>query len=313
MAFLDETGLAELWALIKKQDKVDKWKLLNEYKTAGAYTFTVPDDVDELGVLVLGGGGSGGFSRNYSSSGYVALATGGGSGEMVQSVLSKANGDFSTGAALAVVVGAGGEGVAYNVANQNSYTQNGNNGGSSSFGSIVAEGGNGGQKTTNSSYTSNAGGAGSSGGAGQASDYCHVSTQYAPEVFALPAPYGMISHIQNYSSGYIYSNIRKFSNVVNRFDPGDGHIYCGAGGAAYSSSSSAYCWAQTTEERDRGHAGAGVYCAFSNDATAAGDATAPGDGGGGMANSRSSTSNFITYRSGAGADGLVLVYGRKKA
>ena len=294
-------------------NSASSFELLAEYKTAGSYAFTVPDDVDELGVLVLGGGGSGGFARNYNSSGYAALASGGGSGEIVQAVLSKANGDFSPGAALAVVVGAGGASVTYKASNQDNYRQVGNNGGSSSFGSVVAEGGNGGQLYTLTSTTSDTGGVKGSGGAGQSSDYCNSNASKAKSLDS-PAPYGMVSCIENYTTatyGYIYSTIRKSTAMtVNRFDPSDAHIYCGAGGSVYCCTSDARK-AQTTVERARGHAGAGAYCSYASDPIAAGNATAPGDGGGGMGNTRAATSNFVTYSSGAGADGLVLVYGRK--
>ncbi len=71
------------------------WKLLQTYNTPGAFTFTVPAGVIKLGVLAIGGGGSGGaIARRTSNS---TQATGGGSGQLIQRVVSVTPGQTISG------------------------------------------------------------------------------------------------------------------------------------------------------------------------------------------------------------------------
>jgi hypothetical protein len=111
---------------------------VQRFTTTGSSTWTVPNGVTSVDVLVIGGGGGAGHNSG-----------GGGSGGGVSS---------QTGVAVSgtvnVVVGAGGAGGASNA--------NGLNGGVSTFGSISTLGGNGGR-----GFTAGAGGASVSGsGAG---------------------------------------------------------------------------------------------------------------------------------------------------
>lgn len=227
------------------------WKLLAEYNTAGAYTFTVPDDVDELGVFILGGGASGGVAVHGDPTTVASIkgANGGASGGLKQIVLKKDIGDFEAMESISVVVGAGG--ISATVTTKGN-SAGSNNGGTSAFKSVVSE------------Y-------------GQTPDEGDV------------APYGL-DGIRKNAFGYGGRNI---------FDPNDTHIYCGAGGSAsskyHATNGVTDVKTQPTVERTKGSAGAG----------GGGNATAPGDGGG----ARVATSAPAT--AGNGADGLVLVYGRK--
>lgn len=265
-----------------------EWKLLAEYNAAGTYTFTVPADVDELGALILGGGGAGGLARGY----YNAYASGGGSGQLRQIIQKKEDGDFTNGEEIAVVVGAGGAAISYSkpssTNNSVAVGRTGNSGGSSSFNGEVANGGSGGQGY-GYSMDNYAGGAASSGGYGQPSDCPHIT------ITPCYAPYGLTDHFDG--THYAISRLAApGAGAMNIFDKTDLHIYCGAGGCAvYQDGKNT----QPVISRIKGSAGAGGY-------SLGGTATAPGDGGGAAASALSTdTAN------GAGADGLVLVYGRK--
>lgn len=255
------------------------WKLLAEYNEAGAYTFTVPDDVDELGVFVLGGGSGGDVALGYSSKAF--SANGGSSGGLVQRVLRRANNDFSSGDIVAVVVGKGGAGAK---SITGTYTKPGS-GQESSFGVV------------------------SSGTLGQPCD-ADISG-YEQDV---SAPYGFDAIMASKNAVPLRGPAYVFSyRGRNVFDPGDLHIYCGAGGSAcnLSSSSSKAYWAQPTVSRILGAAGAGKCYNGAVDPAYGINATAPGDGGGALV--------YITAyedrapaTGGNGADGLVMVYGRKE-
>lgn len=228
------------------------WKLLAEFNTAGAFTFIVPDDVDELGVFILGGGASGGVAVHSDPTTVTAIksALGGASGGLKQIVLKKIDGDFSSNEEISGVVGAGG--ISQTVTTKGGSAAS-TSGGTSAFKSIVSE------------Y-------------GQPAD-----------AEASVAPYGL-DGIRENAFGYGGRNI---------FDPNDTHIYCGAGGCAsnryHATNGITNGVYQPTVVRTKGSAGA----------AGGGNATAPGDGGG----ARVATS--VPATAGNGADGLVLVYGRK--
>lgn len=256
---LDETAIPdEVFSWIGKWGQ-SNWKLLAEYTVAGAYAFVVPDDVNELGVFILGGGGGGGAASKYN--GETASAIGGDSGGLAQVVLKKTTGDFASGESIPCVVGAGAKGAKAATGTKVDPTV----GGTSSFGGITSSG-------------------------GQPAD------GYS-QAYSLPAPYGLL-HVLDTPFGYSGRNI---------FDLNDTHIYCGAGGNAVSfqassnSVSSSFSSYQATVERTKGKAGAGTIDQGEN-------ATAPGDGGGAAA-----VSSYVPLATtgGKGADGLVLVYGRK--
>lgn len=104
-------------------------------------TFTVPDGVESVDVLIVGGGGGGGSRQ------------GGGGGAGGLRVLS--NHTVIAGASIPVTVGAGGIGVS---------EDRGQNGGDSSFDTIVAQGGGGGGSRNENKDTGLDGGCGGGGG-----------------------------------------------------------------------------------------------------------------------------------------------------
>ncbi len=102
---------------------------LEAFATTEEKTWEVPDGVEEVDVLVVGGGGGGGFQKDFNTAG----AGGGGAGGVVL-----AEGyDVDPGEQIDIKVGEGGEGEKQN-------TDYGEDGESSSFGSLVALGGGGG-------------------------------------------------------------------------------------------------------------------------------------------------------------------------
>lgn len=135
------------------------------YEVAGSYQWTAPDLADgkayKIGVLAIGGGGSGGIAQTATGSS-AQQATGGASGYTRAIVLEVAPGDTKS-----LVVGAGGK------AKTASMVSGGLTGGTSSFDGVTADGGSGGGGGASSVPSSN-GGQGNSG------------TQYGE--------YGRISH-----------------------------------------------------------------------------------------------------------------------
>jgi hypothetical protein len=119
------------------------------FNTTGSVNWTVPEEVSEIDVLVVGGGG--GAGKGDSGSDY--NPGGGGAGGLVFIE------DYSVvaGEEILVIVGSGGSG-------SSSTSTPGINGGNSSFGDLVALGGGGGGSMN--SRDGNAGGSG--GGAGNA-------------------------------------------------------------------------------------------------------------------------------------------------
>lgn len=286
---------------LEKLSADNSWKPLASYDVAGSYTFTVPNDVDELGALIIGGGGSGGAAKVNSSS-YYCCGVGGASGYLINMVLSKANGDFSTGQEIPVVVGAGGESVTNSTANNR---VNGNNGGTSSFNGITANGGDGGVGRWSGTNGAQEGASG-----GQCSDGVNMcdgaitSSSFAPYGFVdVQSVVASCGGYAEYVSQMVRKNGNHQTDAKNMFDFHDQHIYGGAGGCAQADSSGVY--AQKVVTRTKGSSGAGA--AAKSDAIA-GNATAPGDGGGAAC-----VYGNYTATSGAGHDGLVLVYGRRTA
>ena len=110
------------------------WRLLKAYKVAGTYEFEVPAEVYEIGVYMMGGGGSG--SVTYTTKGQSYYASGGASGYGKNVVFS-----VQPGQKIAIVVGAGGAPAVSKSA--------GNNGGSTSVNGVTVSGGMGGLLTQN--------------------------------------------------------------------------------------------------------------------------------------------------------------------
>lgn len=108
------------------------WKLLHAYTVRGSYVWVAPDlfcGTDYfIGVLVIGGGGSGASRKTNGSSSYLPKLTGGASGYS-QSIIRR----VAPGESINVIIGAGGASVT------DSFY--GNDGMASSFGAITANGG----------------------------------------------------------------------------------------------------------------------------------------------------------------------------
>lgn len=143
------------WVLLMKSDALDGWVLQGWCKRNKMYTelitssqsWTPPDGVKMVTVRLFGGGGGG-----------AGDATGGGGGGGGGNVASKTITVIS-GTIYPITIGTGGSGgVRY---------ANGNNGGASSFGTLVsANGGNGGTSGDNNSIGGSGGNGGSGGGSG---------------------------------------------------------------------------------------------------------------------------------------------------
>lgn len=140
-------------AVFNKLLEAMPWTLIQEYKTAGAYTWTAPDLYNgasyKIGVYMVGGGGSG-AAGTQSSSGNESFGSGGASGYAKNLILT-----VTPAQQIACVVGAGGVcGDSF---------QSGN-GGSTSFNNIVVSGGNGGNGPARDAADGADGGQGSDGG-----------------------------------------------------------------------------------------------------------------------------------------------------
>lgn len=212
------------------------WRPVESYKTAGTHTFTVPDIFNGsdylLGVLLMGGGGSGAASTGTYS------VNAGASGVLEQRVL-RVGTDVNIGDTVTVTVGAGGAAV---TASGTDDGKSGTAGGNSSFGTLLtAAGGGGGNISYNSTPSLPVGG-------------------QSPGAADGAAPFGGVYAI---SAGNSNNGLYPLSPcTINRFDNTDMHVYCGAGGMV----------TQSTIERAGGHAGAGAYQSTpAGSATAPGD------------------------------------------
>jgi uncharacterized repeat protein (TIGR02543 family) len=123
---------------------------------SGSSTWTLPDYLNSVRLLVIGGGGGGG----------AGIGGGGGAGEMVEASSFPVVG----GSSVLVSVGAGGAGG-------NASTQTGNPGQSSSFGDLVAHGGGGGGFNSSDPVSAVGPDLGSGGGAGFAGSLKPVATR----------------------------------------------------------------------------------------------------------------------------------------
>lgn len=290
------------WSPQRVQQAVRKlrtgWAQLAEYKTAGAFNYTVPAGVTKLGVLENGGGGAGGiYVRNAAdaaSSG--AFSNGGGSGEIRQFTIT-----VTPGQVIPIVIGAAGEGktLTSTASDQNGM---GGDGGSTSVNGIIARGGKGGRGTSSTANMTSGAIGGQSSAAGQVW-FGGAIPNNAGNIECGEPPVGGV-----FAGGEIVSQAANWSGVFrNIFDLFDLHVYGGAGGNGATNNYNNYGFSQTAIERAKGHAGSGVGLIRVSTPTVSNkiDATAPGDGGGAVS---LSAPTLGTYRSGNGAPGYVLLY-----
>lgn len=99
------------------------------FNVTGSYTWTVPNDVTEIEVLVVGGGGASGASSGQTGGHY--NGGGGGAGGVIHETAFS----VTPGTPMSIIVGAGGLGVVLG---------NGFSGSHSAFGELIAFGGGGG-------------------------------------------------------------------------------------------------------------------------------------------------------------------------
>lgn len=159
---MPSAALEQLYRLIPHP-----WKLIEQFTKAGSGTFTVPDLFEgedyELGVYLIGGGGSGAAAVRYPSDGSGAASGGGASGFGLNFVRT-----VSPGMTLNWTVGAGGAAV---TASSNSNAgKDGNEGGSTTFDGKTARGGGGGRYDALSGVTGTPPTAVVGNSGGQASD-----------------------------------------------------------------------------------------------------------------------------------------------
>lgn len=271
-----------------------KGKLIQSYTVAGTYTWTAPDLNDgadyEVGVLIIGGGGSGGATKVCGGSTLSRFAIGGGSGYARAIKLIVSPGDE-----FPIVIGFGGASAITAATSVNNAT--GNNGGSSSFNGIVALGGNAGY-ALDSAITYGANG-------GQASDCTDAAQQ--GQFYSRPhVPDKGITPL-NYSTG-LYAPISYPTMSINPFTGGN---ILAAGGAIQCRNIADWSGRVqvATEIYDDGGIGGAskvTYNATSDQSCV--NPTSVGCGGGaiGFSGPLSNTTNIAT--SGKGADGGVFIY-----
>ena len=250
------------------------WELIAEYKTAGSFTFTVPDGVTEIGVYMVGGGGAGGYLHLSSSSSTGATATGGASGYAKNVIMAVEPGEQKQ-----IVVGEGGI--------HGSATKNG---GSTSFGGITVDGGNGGNSGNTNNYAAGADG-------GQGSDGC---VSYPSTDRKL---YGGTNTIQGYNDDAKPGTSQPARESQNAFDPT--MVTLSAGGWAYRLSNNSF---QTISPMPDGTKGGDGAAGYGTDAQGE-HATGNGNGGG-AACAKDTSSTVCTATAGSGSPGMVLIYKR---
>ena len=267
-------------AVFNKLLEAMPWTLIQEYKTAGAYTWTAPDLYNgasyKIGVYMVGGGGSGGNGHETSSRSL--FGSGGASGYAKNLIFTVTPGQQISG-----VVGAGG------VFNQTSHLSS--NGGSTSFNGIIVLGGNGGTNNAEGAAPGVDGGQGSdggtSGGAARIYGSCNTksSLQYNNSGFASGVASGGRSQSPRESQNWFDTTM----------------VTLCAGGYAN----------QTIEPMPDGTKGGDGKMRNDNVVAVGENATGNGNGGGaGLSLIPSGGSQAAGARGGSGSDGMILIYAR---
>ncbi len=279
-----------------------KWDIIQSYTVAGTYTFIPPDLFGdgrdyEVGIFLIGGGGSGGAVRSYDGSIRYAAVSGGGSGHSRCFIMT-----VTPGVEYAVVVGAGGT----SVSTTNS-ALSGKSGGTSSFDGKTVYGGFGGNAGYNYDGSSGQGTvSGANGAQGASGRYWHASSNEA-------CAYGTID-FSFYNTTYNRSSFHGQSTPNECFNPFSFERCLAAGGSAngYCTSTEQYAYGQYAPTLDDDlSAGSAAFSTTPSNITA-GTATSVGCGGG-AALLAYHDANYLSYTitSGAGADGAVKIYARK--
>lgn len=275
------------------------FRLLQSYKTAGSYKYTVPEGITEIIGFAIGAGGSGAAIQYYQSGNkHSAAASGGACGHI--SVSKKS---VTSGSSISCVVGKG--------ANKVSATSNsrdgviGNTGGTSSFDSVTANGGKGGK----TKYQSSSSQATAEAGIGlQNSEFYGGNAPNA----GTTTPYGG-KPVKTELSGTPYTDCSAYEvfaiSLLNLLSKG---IVCNfaAGGSAYlyvtdDDVVSSYKAQSSVSFSNSGTASsAGKVASTLSGSVTASAGTDIGCGGGAAVASGS------TATSAAGHDGAVFIFGR---
>lgn len=266
-------------AILAKLVDAMPWVLIKSYKTAGSFTFTVPDRYGgknyRLGVYMVGGGGSG-----AGITGSNGCASGGAAGYGKNLELT-----VTPGTKIALTVGAGGAAV--------TAPANGNAGGATSFNGTSVSGGEGGKYGgSQGSWYAASGGQGADG---------PMSVIGTTESRIL---YGGVATRYGYGGDFLHTyggQSQPPRESQNRFDPS--MVTLCAGGATGNG-------VQTIAAMPDGTKGGNG--AQSNAVTTAAkgeNATGNGNGGGSVRNTGGANASYPNL-SGAGSPGMVLIYAR---
>lgn len=313
---LDKTAVPDD-ALRKLRGKIQsvQWGLVDTIERTGGkytegadgvFTWTAPDLFDgeeyELGVYMIGGGGSGGLGAFIAST-WTGYANGGAAG-FAKNILLK----VTPGQAISAVVGAGGiapSGV--------SEATQGNAGGSTSFNGETVLGGEGGAATRVQSlnYLRGAkGGQNSCDFAGTMINNYSGTNNYYINIDNSFTQGGSISTILNHGTSVGYGALDYAFDIAlspritqNAFDGSMVTLSCG--GASWSCNDTSAGGSPVQQipplpDGTKGGDGSNLYTAGPN------DATGYGNGGGAHV-----TVVGINAASGAGAPGVIFVYARR--
>lgn len=255
------------------------WTLIDTIDNTVGYsgTWTAPDifgdgSAYDLGVYMIGGGGSGGVAIGTSD--YYSRGGGGASGYGKNIVIE----NVAPGSAFSWVLGVGGTSVS---ATTSSYSGKiGTNGGTTTFNGNTATGGSGGNYNIGTNHASGANG-------GQGSDATSAGL----------SPREIWGCVGTGTNGGLSQSARVGQNC---FDP-TMITLCAGGYANYSTP-------QTILAMPDGTKGGNGVCKSNANATGQ-TATGYGNGGGGASSYSISASR--TVKSGAGSDGAIFLYARK--
>lgn len=279
------------------------WHLIQEYTTAGTYTYTIPSGITELGICAIGGGGGGAAQRANGT----IYASGGASGVVKSFIL-----DVSELSSIPIVVGAGGAGGS--CSRGSSYASaNGNNGNSTSVNGIVCSGGEGG-KTQATSDPSSLTLKCASGGQGAFVAYSLDEWNASYIVGGTPVT------AANIYDSFAASGGRCLNSPAQSVNPFESDYSCarklllsaGASTAGSMVEYPAYAPNPILPDIKGGNAVAMAHDSSMSQYTplSAGSATGYGNGGGAISLYRNGATSFPQITGGAGSDGAVFIYAR---
>lgn len=289
------------------------------YTTSGTYTWTKPNNAKLIYAIVTGGGG-GGASGNATTGNVASAGAGaGGAAQVVAATIPAA----LLSSTETVVVGAGGAGGAAvtrtATANGSVTGNNGNPGGNSRFGNLVAVSGSWGQQFASAALVSPGGpyvgvtegdpvpfAIGSGGGSGPASDNNPPGIDPVPVIGTAPGGGGQ-SNGPTTTAG-VNGTAGASVNIIGENIAGGSGGTSGAKAGGNGTASTTWLF--------YGSGGGGGYSDYQAAANATGGAggngiRGSGGGGGGGARTASLVAGSNTATSGAGGnggDGIVIVY-----